>query len=464
MICELTGVAKPPETIGMPTRRGFLAGAVAGTVSAASQTGGSAVSLRTHEWFGDKLEEFTFPPGWRVSVQHMKGHATSLLAPAAIRTAVQNPVGTLPLREIAAGKKTVAIAFDDLTRPTPTYEIVPHVIEELRVAGIRDENILFVTAYGAHYQMNGLEVAKKLGEEAVRRHPWINHNIWENLADLGTTKAGNHLLINTYYSKADVKITLSGLKAHGTPGYGGGPKLILPGISGMKTIRYMHTEIKRARRPQTGPDGVPIFRVWENEQRQDMIEAARRIGVDFSVQTVYNQDRRPVDVVAGDIVKAHHKAARYAVNHLATEYAKDADIVVVNAYPKGGQLHEHFGWGSRGLKEGGSIVVINQNPMGEFVWHYLDEWKFNEGKSYFEQRAARKRRFPQARQVLIYSQYLQARELDHPYFPPEAEGVRSWSDVVDRLRQKHRGDVHVAVYPYAGIQHGIARLDLPEET
>ena len=86
------------------------------------------VSLRTHEWFGDKLEEFAFPPGWRVSVQHMKGHATSPLAPAAIRTAVQNPVGTLPLREIAAGKKTVAIAFDDLTRPTPTYEIVPYVI------------------------------------------------------------------------------------------------------------------------------------------------------------------------------------------------------------------------------------------------------------------------------------------------------------------------------------------------
>jgi nickel-dependent lactate racemase len=447
----------------MISRRNFLAGMCAGAV--VRPAGGSSyqtVNLRTHEWFGDRIEEFRFPAAWRISVQHMKGHMTPPLEASELRQRIQNPVGTKPLREIAAGKKSVAIGFDDLTRPTPTSMIVPHVIRELRQAGIRDENILFVTAYGAHYQMNGLEVAKKLGEETVRAHPWINHNIWENLVDLGGTKAGNQILINTYYSKADVKITLSGLKAHGTPGYGGGPKMIMPGLCGMKTIRYMHQEIRRAPRPEKGPDGVPILRVWENEQRQDMIEAARRVGADFSVQIVYNQDRRPVHVVAGDIVEAHHRAARYAVNHLATEYARDADVVVVNAYPKGAQLHEHFGWGARGLKDGGSIVVINQNPMGEYAWHDLDEAQFNKGGSYFTQRAARKRRFPQARQVLLYSQYLQARELDNPYFPPEAVGIRSWDEVLSRLRREHRGDVGVAIYPYAGIQHGIARLDLPE--
>jgi hypothetical protein len=306
-----------------------------------------------------------------------------------------------------------------------------------------------------------MEVAKKLGEETVRRHPWINHNIWENVVEVGTTKAKNRIEVNTYYHKADVKITLSGLKAHGTPGYGGGPKLIVPGISSYKTIRYMHQTIKRARRPAKTPDGTPILRMWENEQRQDMIEAARLVGVDFSVQCVYNQERRPVKVVAGDIVEAHHAAARFAIHHLATEYAKDADIVVVNAYPKGSQLHEHFGWGALGLKDGGSIVVINQNPMGEFAWHYLDEAQFNKGKSYFQQRDERRKGFPQARQVLLYSQYLQRRELDNPYFPPEAQGCTSWADVVDKLKREHKGDVSVAIYPYAGMQHGVAVLDLP---
>ncbi|MCW5980554.1 MAG: DUF2088 domain-containing protein [Bryobacteraceae bacterium] len=448
----------------MASRREFLAGAVAGTAAgaAAPRSGSNAVTLRTHEWFGDKLETFEFPKGWQITRYDMKGVNAPALSSEQIRAAIHNPVGATRLQEIAAGKKTAAIAFDDLTRPTPTYLIAPHVVDELRAAGLKDENILFVTAYGCHYQMNGLEVAKKLGQETVARHPWINHNIWENHADLGVSKAGNHLAANVYYYKADVKITISGLKAHGTPGYGGGPKAILPGISSMKAIRYMHQEIKRARKPRADANGVPIFYLWDNEQRQDMIEAARRIGVDFTVQCVYGHERQAVHVVAGDVVKAHHQAARYAVSHLATEYATNADVIVVNAYPKGAQLHEHFGWGNRGLKSGGSVVVVNQNPMGEYVWHYLDEAGFNKGGSYFGQRDTRKRRYPEASQVLLYSEYLQARELDHPYFPPEAVGMRRWDDVIQALKKTHKGDsVSVAVYPYAGIQHGIATLDLP---
>ncbi len=217
----------------MISRRKFVAGTAAGT-AAARAAKPNVVSLRTHEWFGDKVEQFAFPEGWRIQTQHIQGFGNPVLSAAEIRHAIQNPVGTKRLAEIAAGKKTVAIAFDDLTRPTPTYEIVPHIVAELHEAGIRDENILFVTAYGCHYQMNGMEVAKKLGQETVRRHPWINHNIWNNVVDLGKTKAGNTIEVNTYYHKADVKITLSGLKAHGTPGYGGGPKLILPGICSLQ--------------------------------------------------------------------------------------------------------------------------------------------------------------------------------------------------------------------------------------
>ena len=441
----------------MATRREFLA---TPALVAAKPSKANVVTLRTHEWFGDKEEQFEFPGGWQIDVRHMKGVNNPVLAPEDIRKAIQNPVGALPLREIAAGKKTVAITFDDLTRPTPTYEIVPYVVAELRAAGIKDENILFCGSYGAHYQMNALEVEKKLGSETVRRHPWINHNAWDNLTDVGKSSMGNRLLVNTYYLKADVKLTISGLKAHGIPGYGGGPKAILPGIAGIQTIKYNHQELKKKPRPRVDKDGVPIFYVWNNEQRQDMIDAARAAGVNFSVQVVYNHERRSVQVAAGDIVKAHHKMAMFAVNHLGTEYAKDADVVVVNAYPKGSQLHEHFGWGEQGLKEGGSIVVINQNPMGEYVWHYLDEMGFAKNGSFFEQRDRRKKRFPQAKQVLLYSQYLQARELAHPYFPPEAQGMRNWNDVVEALRREHKGDVKVVVYPYVGIQHGIAKVDL----
>ena len=94
----------------MISRRRFLGGMCAGAVArpaagAAYQT----LTLRTHEWFGDRLEDFKFPAGWRISVQHMKGYQTAPLEAAEIERAVQTPFGTKPLREIAAGKKTVAM-------------------------------------------------------------------------------------------------------------------------------------------------------------------------------------------------------------------------------------------------------------------------------------------------------------------------------------------------------------------
>jgi nickel-dependent lactate racemase len=449
----------------MPSRRQFLVG---GAASAALSTGSgaasNAVTLRTHEWFGDRLENFDLPAGWHVTYYHSKGHDAPVLTQAEIKKAVLNPLGTRPLHETAAGKTTAAIAVDDMARPTPSFEVVPYLVAELNAAGIRDENILFVVAHGCHDHVNQMEMANKIGLEAVRRHPWINHNAWENLVDLGTTKAGNQVQVDVNFYSADVKITVSGLKRHGTPGYGGGPKLCLPGLSGVKTIRYMHNVVKQATRPRVDGNGVPIFHVFENEQRQDMIETARLIGVDFSVQLCYSEDRKLVKVVAGDIVKAHHEACRYAIPANSTVFAKSADIIIANCYPRGAQLHECFSFANAGIRDGGSAVLINQYPMGELVWHYNDQAQFfQDGKrDYFKARAARRSRYSNLGELILYSQYLQQRELSDPSIPPETIGCRTWEEVVERLKRKHTGNsVEVAVYPAAGLQHAVATHDIP---
>ena len=449
----------------MPSRRQFLlASATSAALGAASGAGSNTVTLRTHEWFGDKLEKFELPADWHVTWHHSNGYQSPPLTSAEIKNAILNPVGTRPLREIAAGKTTVAIAVDDMARPTPSFEVVPHLVAELNAAGIQDENILFVVAHGCHDHINQMEMANKIGLEAVRRHPWINHNAFENLVELGTTGAGNQIFADVNFYCADVKITLSGLKRHGTPGYGGGPKLCLPGLSGIKTIRYMHNVVKQAARPRVNADGVQIFHIYENEQRQDMIDVSRRIGVDFSLQQCVSEDRKLVKVVAGDIVRAHHEACRYAIPANSTVFAKNADIVIANCYPRGAQLHEMFGFANAGVRDGGSLVLINQYPMGELVWHYMDQGIFfQDGKSnYFKARAARRSRYPHAGQLILYSQYLQQRELSDPSLPPGVIGCRSWDDVVAALKKKHTGSsVEVAVYPAAGLQHETAVHDIP---
>ena len=99
----------------------------------------------------------------------MAGEKAPKLTSQQIRDTLRKPIGTSRLAEMAKGKKEVCIIFDDLTRPTKADEIVPHVLDELHEGGIKDENILFVIASGAHYKANNMEVRKKLGDEIVSK-------------------------------------------------------------------------------------------------------------------------------------------------------------------------------------------------------------------------------------------------------------------------------------------------------
>ncbi|MFQ5928114.1 MAG: lactate racemase domain-containing protein, partial [Acidobacteriota bacterium] len=183
---------------------------------------GNTVTIRTHEHFGDIEEQLVFPGTWELQVPHMKGHGRPALTPAQIRQKLDQPIDSPPLREIAAGKKTAVITFDDLTRPTPTKSVLPMIIDDLRAAGLPDENIILLTSYGSHRAMTHREVRAKLGDWAVENFAWLNHNIWENVLEVGVTSQRNKIKLNHHFAKADLRITISGIKPHGTAGYGGG--------------------------------------------------------------------------------------------------------------------------------------------------------------------------------------------------------------------------------------------------
>ena len=418
---------------------------------AALQGRQQSVSIPTHEFFGDIEERIDLPASWEVNVMKMAGHDAAPLSPEEIRRRIQNPIGTRPLRELAAGKKRVVITFDDLERPTPAHEIAPPVLEELKAAGVPDESILFLAALDTHRALPSDEAARKLGADVMRRCAWINHNCFENLKDIGDTSRRNRIKVNQTFAAADLRITLNGIKVHQRAGYGGGAKSILPGIASIDSVRYNHETIGGSSRD----NGLKIF---HNEVRLDMEEAARMAGIDFSVQAVYNRRRRTCAVFAGDINEAHHAACRMANLHYRTPTFKGADIVIANNYPQNIQSDKGPDWVNRSLREGGTGVLIIQNPHVMTSWNYWNEsTTYRNGRTYWDMMAARKPRGSSA--LLIYSQYLDQRSLNYPQFPAGTLFARTWQDVITQLRARHKGDARVAVYPYCAIQHIEAGLD-----
>ena len=177
-----------------------------------------SITLTTHEWYGDIDERLDLPIEWKVDTLHNGTLSQPELTTDEMRKAIQNPIGSKPLRDIASGKKTAVILFDDLSRPTPANAIAPLVIEELHAGGIKDENILFISMIGSHWAMTHDEVLAKLGFPLVDKYPWINHNSFDNFAKLGKTSGGIPVEVNYYFYTADVKVAIGNLKKHGHPG------------------------------------------------------------------------------------------------------------------------------------------------------------------------------------------------------------------------------------------------------
>jgi len=139
----------------------------------------------------------TRTPRWRWSSPILgrsllppEGYDRPKLTPGQMEQAFANP-SARPYPRPCKGKKEVAILFDDITRPTRTYEILPYVLRELDEAGITDEQIRLIAAVGTHGTHDNHALRKKLSQEYLERFLVFQHNPWENCVPVGTTSHGN---------------------------------------------------------------------------------------------------------------------------------------------------------------------------------------------------------------------------------------------------------------------------------
>jgi nickel-dependent lactate racemase len=196
------------------------------------------VKMNVNAFFGDNEIELCFPENWDVKECLMAGHNMPPFSDEDMRRALLNPIGTPRLGEMAKGKKEVCILFDDLPKPTPVSRIVPFVLEELHAGGIADEQIRFVCGPGTHRPLTYPEFVTKLGQDIVEKYHVYNHSSWENLVNLGKTSRGTPVLVNREYTSCDLRVAVGSVFPHGSAGFGGGGKIILPGVSGYETVDY----------------------------------------------------------------------------------------------------------------------------------------------------------------------------------------------------------------------------------
>jgi len=280
-------------------------------------------------WHADEPLELPFPEGF--SVQLLPPCDAPALTSVEIAAAFAAPIRSAPLREIAASRKRAVIAVDDITRPTPAHQLLPHVVGELEAGGMPRERIQILLGTAAHRPMSRSEIERKLGVEIARRYRVLAHDFMgSELRDLGWHRGGP-VHLNRNFVDADLRVCVGGVIPHNETGFGGGAKMVVPGVAGELTIAHFHGALP----PR--PAGVVEASSGQLDRRAWSESVARWVGVDAVVAAALNSRREVAGLYVGDLVAAHRKAAARALEigrtPVPAAWARECDIVVVNAYP-----------------------------------------------------------------------------------------------------------------------------------
>lgn len=411
----------------------------------------TVVEVPTLLWHGTRNIALDFPSSWTIMKCEMKGANLPSMTTKSLQAALQHPIKSLQLGKLARKRSEVAIVIDDMTRPTRPSLILPYILKELQTNGISRDHIRFIIGLGAHGTIYRRDYVKKVGENVADEYPVWNHNVFDNHQYLGETKLGTPIEINAEFMTCDLKIAIGGIVPHPLTGFGGGAKIITPGISSLKTINHNHINIGLS-----GPKGTPHptigwGKIENNIMMRDNEEIALHAGLDFKIDMVFNASAQPIGLFAGEVSAEFRTGVEMAQSLYATETPSAVDIVVANNYFKSNEASLALGIAGESVREGGTIVLIAFNPEGQVPHYSVGKWGRAVGGALFNQRR-RLGMSPRYGNLIIYSPHKQI-DPTLPIGNPETQlWVKTWKEVIEELQNLHPSNPTVAVFPTAEVQ------------
>ena len=296
---------------------------------------------------------------------------------ALVAEAMENPIGSSRLCELARGKNNIVLIASDHTRPVPSKLIVPPMLREIR-KGNPDASITLLIATGCHRGTTMEELIDKFGPEIAESENIVVHDCddSENLVSLGMLPSGGELKINRLAAEADLLVAEGFIEPHFFAGFSGGRKSVLPGIASREAVLANHcSEFIAHPNARTGV-------LTDNPIHRDMLWAAQTARLAYVVNVVLNEDKKVIHAVAGDVEAAHAAGCDFLLD-LCRVKPIPSDIVISTngGYP----LDQNIYQAVKGMtaaeatvNEGGVIIMLAKSGDGhggERFYHQLADEK-----------------------------------------------------------------------------------------
>jgi nickel-dependent lactate racemase len=287
-----------------------------------------------------------------------------------ILDALANPVGAGGLRQALEGKRNVLIVSDDHHRPTPVRTMLPHLLDEIRKAGIPDWSVEIIMALGSHRLMSDREIRDKLGGGIVDRFRVTNHE-WtnpDNLYFAGRVPPGIDVWVNRKMREFDFVVGLGQIMPMDVCGFTGGCNIIIPGLCGPKTSADFHWV-------RVGVAAEEVIGRRENAIREAIDNSAMAAGLSAILNVILDGGGTICGAVYGHPVEAHRRGVSLALQAHTVILPEKADVVVADGYPfdiEFWQVNKALDNAALAVRDGGVIIIVSPCYEGLSVTHGED--------------------------------------------------------------------------------------------
>jgi nickel-dependent lactate racemase len=280
-----------------------------------------------------------------------------------IVSALRKPIGSPPLEEILPGRGGVVIVVSDKTRPCRYPGVLPVLLDCFNANGVPDDRMVLLIAYGAHRHHTG-DNRLFYGQEALRRVRLIHHDCRDTseLSDLGKTSRETEVRLNRRYCKAGLSIVVGSVTFHYFAGFGGGRKMVLPGLASEEGILHNHRIFVEAAEGSLHSMQRFKGRLDGNPLNEDLMEAVAMAPPSFVVNFCLNREGDVAGVFAGGWTESHRRACQFLSESCVQSPVRyDFVIASCGGYPKDIdfiQSHKTIDNAFDLVKPGGTLLIL----------------------------------------------------------------------------------------------------------
>jgi lactate racemase len=332
-----------------------------------------------------KKIDFSLPKGWNLISSEDKPPVPGVTDPVQeIKRALDHPIGSPKIEDLARPGMEVALLFDDLQRPTPVHLALPEILNRLNRVGIPDNRISGICSLGTHPIPTLEQLKKKVGEEVFSRlqgrifphDPHASDNVI-----IGRTHRGTLVEINPRVAFSDLIIGVGECMPHPTAGFGGGYKIIMPGVCSYRSVASHHFTWMRHRNSKVNLlDGNSFY--------EEIVDAGRLSRLAFKLDFIINDKKEVIRAFAGNPITEHREASHYSASLYTIPLSKLADVTITSAFPLevGVQATKALTMAGFCTRSGGAIIWVAPQKEAGSIMPLIKEMGSSESASDFHRR------------------------------------------------------------------------------